>query len=172
RKRLIFGVILSGEVYKARAEVMAVCHNHSPSLIPFCNSETRLRPMVGNAAFLGEGAPVFDIRAVDDEGDLNICTAPQASAMARALGQHSIVLLRGPGAVVVGESWRQCVGHGVIAETNARQQIEATILGPVRFLTPSELAYAQRQKPKDADRAWRHWKRQAKDRKRRRCECG
>jgi hypothetical protein len=32
---------------------MAVLHNHSPSLIPFCNSDTRLRPMVGSAAFLG-----------------------------------------------------------------------------------------------------------------------
>ncbi len=159
--RLFFERVIHGEVYKARPDVMAVCHNHSPSLIPFCNSETRLRPMVGNAAFLGEGAPVFDIRTVDDEGDLNVCTVPQASAMARALGSHAIVLLRGHGAVVVGESVRQCVRHAVIAETNARHQIEATILGPVRFLTASEIAYAQRQKPKDADRAWRHWKRQA-----------
>jgi HCOMODA/2-hydroxy-3-carboxy-muconic semialdehyde decarboxylase len=159
--RLFFERVIHGEVYKARPDVMAVCHNHSPSLIPFCNSETRLRPMVGNAAFLGEGARVFDIRTVDDEGDLNVCTVPQASAMARALGSHAIVLLRGHGAVVVGESVRQCVRHAVIAEANARQQIEATILGPVRFLTASELAYAQRQKPKDADRAWRHWKRQA-----------
>ena len=159
--RLFFERVIHGEVYKSRPDVMAVCHNHSPSLIPFCNSETRLRPMVGNAAFLGEGAPVFDIRTVDDEGDLNICTVPQASAMARALGQHAIVLLRGHGAVVVGESVRQCVRHAIIAETNARQQIEATILGPVRFLTASEIAYARRQKPKDADRAWHHWKRQA-----------
>jgi ribulose-5-phosphate 4-epimerase/fuculose-1-phosphate aldolase len=158
--RLFFERVIHGEVYKARPDVMAVCHNHSPSLIPFCNSDTRLQPMVGNAAFLGEGAPVFDIRTVDDEGDLNICTVPQASAMARALGQHAIVLLRGHGAVVVGESVRQCVRHAIIAETNARQQIQATILGPVRFLTASEIAYAQRQKPKDADRAWRHWKRQ------------
>jgi HCOMODA/2-hydroxy-3-carboxy-muconic semialdehyde decarboxylase len=159
--RLFFERVIHGEVYKARPDVMAVCHNHSPSLIPFCNSETRLRPMVGNAAFLGDGAPVFDIRSVDDEGDLNICTVPQASTMARVLGSHAIVLLRGHGAVVVGDSVRQCVRHAVIAETNARQQIEATILGPVRFLTASEIGYAQRQKPKDADRAWRHWKRQA-----------
>jgi ribulose-5-phosphate 4-epimerase/fuculose-1-phosphate aldolase len=159
--RLFFERVIHGEVYKARPDVMAVCHNHSPSLIPFCNSETRLRPMVGNAAFLGEGAPVFDIRTVDDEGDLNVCTVAQASAMARALGSHSIVLLRGHGAVVVGDTVRQCVRHALIAETNARAQIEATILGPVRFLTDSELAYAQRQKPKDADRAWRHWKQQA-----------
>ena len=61
--RLFFERVIHGEVYKARPDVMAVIHDHSPSLIPFCNSDTRLRPMTGNAAFLGEGAPVFDIRA-------------------------------------------------------------------------------------------------------------
>ncbi len=131
--RLFFERVIHGEIYKARPDVMAVCHNHSPSLIPFCNSDTRLRPMVGNAAFLGEGAPVFDIRTVDDDGDLNVCTVPQASALAQALGPHWIVLLRGHGAVAVGETVRQCVRHAVIAESNARQQIEATMLGAGPF---------------------------------------
>ena len=101
--RLFFERVIHGEIYKARPDVMAVLHNHSPSLIPFCNSDTRLRPMVGSAAFLGEGAPVFDIRTVDDEGDLNICTLPQARGLAQALGRHCLVLLRGHGAVLAGE---------------------------------------------------------------------
>jgi HCOMODA/2-hydroxy-3-carboxy-muconic semialdehyde decarboxylase len=104
---------------------------------------------------------VFDIRTVDDDGDLNVCTVPQARAMAKALGSHCLVLLRGHGAVVVGNSVRQCVRHAIIAEANARQQIEATMLGPVHFLTASEIAYARRMQPKDADRAWQHWKCQA-----------
>jgi HCOMODA/2-hydroxy-3-carboxy-muconic semialdehyde decarboxylase len=56
--RLFFERVIHGEIYKARPDVMSVVHNHSPSLIPFCNSDTRLRPMVGNAAFLGNGVPV------------------------------------------------------------------------------------------------------------------
>jgi ribulose-5-phosphate 4-epimerase/fuculose-1-phosphate aldolase len=159
--RLFFERVIHGEIYKARPDVMSVVHNHSPSLIPFCNSDTLLRPMVGNAAFLGAGAPVFDIRTVDDEGDLNICTVPQARGLADALGSHWIVLLRGHGAVAVGESIWQCVRHAIIAERNARQQIEATILGDVKFLTQSEIAFARRSKPKDPDRAWRLWKQQA-----------
>jgi HCOMODA/2-hydroxy-3-carboxy-muconic semialdehyde decarboxylase len=159
--RLFFERVIHGEIYKTRPDVMAVVHNHSPSLIPFCNSDTKLRPMVGNAAFLGIGAPVFDIRAVDDEGDLNICTIPQAKGLADALGSHWIVLLRGHGAVAVGESVRQCVRHAIIAERNARQQLEATTLGPVKFLTQSEIEFARRAKPKDPDRAWQLWKRQA-----------
>jgi len=159
--RLFFERVIHGEIYKARADVMAVVHNHSPGLIPFCNSDTRLRPMVGNAAFLGEGAPVFDIRTVDDEGDLNICTAAQAQALARALGAQWLVLLRGHGAVAVGASIRQMVRHAVIAETNARYQLQASLLGPIHFLTDSEIAFARRSQPKDPDRAWRLWKERA-----------
>jgi ribulose-5-phosphate 4-epimerase/fuculose-1-phosphate aldolase len=159
--KLFFERVIHGEIYKARPDVMAVLHSHSPHLIPFCNSDTRLRPMVGNAAFLGEGAPVFDIRTIDDDGDLNVCTLAQAKGLAQALGGHCLVLLRGHGAVAVGESIRQVVRHAIIAETNAKQQIAATILGPVKFLTASEIAYARRQKPKDPDRAWQLWKARA-----------
>jgi HCOMODA/2-hydroxy-3-carboxy-muconic semialdehyde decarboxylase len=159
--RLFFERVIHGEIYKARPDVMAVLHNHSPSLIPFCNSDTRLRPMVGNAAFLGEGAPVFDIRTIDDEGDLNVCTVAQAKGLAQALGPHSLVLLRGHGAVAAGESIRQVVRQAIIAESNAKQQIQAALLGAVHFLKPSEIAYARRSKPKDPDRAWQLWKQRA-----------
>jgi HCOMODA/2-hydroxy-3-carboxy-muconic semialdehyde decarboxylase len=159
--KLFFERVIHGEIYKARPDVMAVVHNHSPSLIPFANSDTRLRPMVGNAAFLGDGVPVFDIRTVDDDGDLNVCTVPQAQALARALGQHWVVLLRGHGAVAVGEGVRNCVRHAIIAENNARLQLQATLLGPVHFLTASEIEYAKRAKPKDPDRAWQLWKQKA-----------
>jgi HCOMODA/2-hydroxy-3-carboxy-muconic semialdehyde decarboxylase len=160
-KRLFFERVIHGEIYKARPDVMAVLHSHSPSLIPFCNSDTRLRPMVGNAAFLGEGAPVFDIRTVDDEGDLNVCTVAQAKGLAQALGRHGLVLLRGHGAVAVGSSIRQVVRQAIIAESNAKQQLQASLLGPVHFLTASELDFARRMKPKDPERAWQLWKQRA-----------
>ncbi|HWF94062.1 MAG TPA: class II aldolase/adducin family protein [Xanthobacteraceae bacterium] len=159
--RLFFERVIHGEIYKARPDVMAVLHNHCPSLIPFCNSDTRLRPMVGSAAFLGDGAPVFDIRTIDDEGDLNICTLAQGKGLARALGGHGLVLLRGHGAVAVGDSVRQVVRRAIIADSNAKQQMQATMLGAVHFLTASEIEYAKRMKPKDPDRAWRLWKQRA-----------
>jgi HCOMODA/2-hydroxy-3-carboxy-muconic semialdehyde decarboxylase len=159
--RLFFERVIHGEIYKARPDVMAVVHNHSPSLIAFANSDTRLRPMVGNAAFLGEGVPVFDIRSVDDDGDLNVCTVPQGKGLAQALGTNWVVLLRGHGAVAAGRDVRQCVRHAIIAENNARMQLQATLLGPVHFLTASEVAFARRAKPKDPGRAWQLWKAKA-----------
>jgi HCOMODA/2-hydroxy-3-carboxy-muconic semialdehyde decarboxylase len=71
------------------------------------------------------------------------------------------VLLRGHGTVAVGDSVRQVVRRAIIAESNAKQQIQATTLGPVHFLTASEIEYAKRMKPKDPDRAWRLWKQRA-----------
>ena len=159
--KLFFERVIHGEVYKARPDVMAVVHNHSPSLIPFANSDTKLRPMTGNAAFLGDGAPVFDIRDIDDEGDLNVCTVAQARGLTQALGPHALVLLRGHGSVAVGASVRQVVRRAIIAETNARQQLQATSLGRVHFLTASEIEFAKRVPPKDPDRAWQLWKEKA-----------
>jgi HCOMODA/2-hydroxy-3-carboxy-muconic semialdehyde decarboxylase len=159
--RLFFERVIHGEIYKARPDVRAVVHSHSPGLIPFANSDTRLRPMVGNAAFLGDGVPVFDIRTVDDEGDLNVCTLPQARALAQALGQHWLVLLRGHGAVAVGQGVRSCVRHAILAENNARLQLQAAALGPVHFLTASEIEFGKRVQPKDPDRAWQLWKAKA-----------
>jgi HCOMODA/2-hydroxy-3-carboxy-muconic semialdehyde decarboxylase len=42
--------------------VMAVVHTHSPGVIPFTVSQVPLRPLFHNAAFLGPGAPVWEIR--------------------------------------------------------------------------------------------------------------
>ena len=38
-------VAIHAEIYRARAEVMAVCHSHSPSVVPFSVSQRKLRPI-------------------------------------------------------------------------------------------------------------------------------
>src|SRR5436853_4883359 len=53
---------IHSEIYKARPDVMAVVHTHSPGVIPFGVSEVPLRPMFHHAAFLAAGVPVWDIR--------------------------------------------------------------------------------------------------------------
>src|SRR5882672_4693478 len=54
---------IHGEIYRARPDVKAVVHNHSPSVIPFGVSTVPLRPLYHMSAFLGGGVPVFDIKA-------------------------------------------------------------------------------------------------------------
>src|SRR5438034_11514564 len=57
---------IHGEIYKVRPDVRAIVHNHSPSVIPFGATGVPLRPLYHMSAFLGEGAPVFDIRRSEE----------------------------------------------------------------------------------------------------------
>jgi ribulose-5-phosphate 4-epimerase/fuculose-1-phosphate aldolase len=159
--KLFFERVIHGEIYRARPDVNAVIHAHSPNLIPFCNSATLLRPMTAPAAFLGAGAPAFDSRDVDDEGDLNVVTPAQGRALAQALGDHALVLLRRHGVVVVGANLREMTRRAVVAEANAQQQLQASVLGPVQFLTEAEIEH-RRKGSRDPDRAWNAWLQEAR----------
>jgi HCOMODA/2-hydroxy-3-carboxy-muconic semialdehyde decarboxylase len=53
---------IHGELYKARPDVIAVVHSHSPAVLPFADTGVPLRPMNHIAGFLGSGVPVFEIR--------------------------------------------------------------------------------------------------------------
>ncbi len=151
---------IHGEIFRARPDVVCVVHSHCESLIPFCNTDVKLRPMVGNAGFIGHGAPVFDIRDIDDSGDMNVCTAEQGRGLARSLGAHPLCLMRGHGVVVVGASIREAVRRAVISDANARLQLQALRLGPVKYLTEVEIAYAAKRSGHDTDRGWDLWKKQ------------
>jgi HCOMODA/2-hydroxy-3-carboxy-muconic semialdehyde decarboxylase len=34
--------VIHGEIYRARADVMAVCHHHAPAMLPFCVTDVPL----------------------------------------------------------------------------------------------------------------------------------
>src|SRR5262252_8962983 len=59
---------IHSEIYQARPDVMAVVHNHSPAVLPFCIARgARLRPVCHMAGFLGgatmrDGPALFEIR--------------------------------------------------------------------------------------------------------------
>ena len=57
---------IHGEIFKARPEVMAVVHNHSPSVVPFSVTGVPMRALFHMAAFVGEGLPNFEIRDVTE----------------------------------------------------------------------------------------------------------
>jgi HCOMODA/2-hydroxy-3-carboxy-muconic semialdehyde decarboxylase len=65
---------IHGEIYRARPEVQAVVHNHSPAVIPFGVTTAGLRPIFHMAAFVGEGVPTFEIRDAQEGTDLLVKT--------------------------------------------------------------------------------------------------
>src|SRR4030095_4724812 len=97
---------IHGEIYKARADVNAVVHSHSPTVLPFTVTRTRLRPVLHNAGFLGLGAPLFEIRKhAGRRTDLMILTPGLGKSLAKVLGKDAaVVLMRGHGDSVVGPS--------------------------------------------------------------------
>src|SRR5450755_4177467 len=77
---------IHSEIYKARPDVMAVVHAHSPGVIPFSVSQVPLRPMYHNAAFLAGGVPVWDIRKDFGETDMLVRNSSLGKSLAQTLG--------------------------------------------------------------------------------------
>ena len=135
---------IHGEVYKVRPEVMAVVHNHSPSVIPFCCTNTSLRPIFHMSAFIGLGVPNWEIRDALPGSDMLVRDTYLGASLAKKLGGHPAALMRGHGAVVVGESLQIAVGRSVYLEQNARMQYQAEMLagpsGEITFMDDQEVA--------------------------------
>ena len=134
---------IHSEIYKARPDVMSVVHSHSPGVIPFSVSQVPLRPMYHNPSFLAAGVPVWDIRKDFGETDMLVRNAAIGKTLAQALGDKSVVLMRGHGDVAVGPSVKMAVFRAYYTDVNARLQAQAISLGgDINYLTPGEGAKA------------------------------
>jgi ribulose-5-phosphate 4-epimerase/fuculose-1-phosphate aldolase len=150
---------IHGEIYRARPEVMAVVHSHSPSVIPFGVTRTKLRPVYHMGSFLWSGAPVFDIRKVREENDLLIRDRPLGKALATTLSSHTCVLMRGHGMTVIGDGVQEAVFRSIYTEMNARLQLQATLLeGPIDFLSDEEGRRSTASNRGTIERPWELWK--------------
>ena len=157
---------IHGEIYRARPEVMAVVHSHSPSSIPFGVTRSKLRPIYHMGAFLWSGTPVFDIRSVKKENDLLIRDRPLGQALAKTLGGCTCVLMRGHGMTVVGDGVPEVVYRAIYTEMNAKLQIQAGQLeGPIEFLTDEEGRRSTAANRGTLERPWELWKKKALSRK-------
>ena len=150
---------LHGEIYRARPDVMAIAHGHPPSVIPFGLVETPMRATYHNAAFLAAGAPVFDIRDTFGATDIVINSSERGAALAKALRDKSVVLLRAHGVVVVGPSLQAAVFRAVFTEISARVQLQAAVLGgPIAALDAEEGRKADAINLATLGRSWELWK--------------
>jgi HCOMODA/2-hydroxy-3-carboxy-muconic semialdehyde decarboxylase len=152
---------IHGEIYKARPDVRAVVHNHSPSVIPFGVTTAPLRPLYHMSAFLSGGVPVYDIRTTSGQmTDMLVRDGAKGKALAQVLGDRPVALMRGHGAVVVGPNVQVAVFRSVYTEMNARLQAQAMALGgPVTYLDPEEARQAEASVGGTVGRPWELWKR-------------
>jgi HCOMODA/2-hydroxy-3-carboxy-muconic semialdehyde decarboxylase len=154
---------IHGEAYKARPEVMAVVHNHSPTVVPFSVTQVQLRPIFHMAAFVGLGVPVFEIRDFEQGTDLLVRSASLGAALAGVLGDKPAAVMRGHGAVVVGENLPRAVGRSIYLEQSAQMQLQAMTLagseGRITYLDEAESIAGS--KTQDYGRAWPMWRERA-----------
>ena len=153
---------IHGEIYKARPDVKAVIHTHSPTVVPFSVSQTPLKPVIHVASFLWVGVPVFEIRdAAGPSTDMLVRNAAIGRALATTLGDRPVALLRGHGNVIAAADIQLAVRYAVYTEVNARIQAIAIALGgPINYISPGEGATRDKS-PGDFERAWELWKKKA-----------
>jgi ribulose-5-phosphate 4-epimerase/fuculose-1-phosphate aldolase len=142
--------------------VRAVVHNHSPALIPFGVAPMTLRPMYHLTAFIGEGVPVFEIRASAAGGDMLVSDSAKGRALVQVLQDRTAVLMRGHGASVVAPNVMMVVGRSIYLEMNARLQSQVLQFGDkVKYLSPEEVKFMMSGEPTRYERPWEMWKRKA-----------
>jgi HCOMODA/2-hydroxy-3-carboxy-muconic semialdehyde decarboxylase len=120
---------IHGEIYKARPDVNAIVHSHSPTVIPFGVTKVPLAPIFHMSAFLGGGVPNFEIRDTAGMTDLLIRNQALGRALAATLGTRNVALMRGHGNVCVGRNLMVAVYRAVYTELNAKLQAQAIALG-------------------------------------------
>jgi ribulose-5-phosphate 4-epimerase/fuculose-1-phosphate aldolase len=157
-RRVYLERFIHAEIYRARADVQAVVHSHSPSVIPFGVTGQMLQPVFHMSAFVGEGSALFEIRDVAGDTDMLVSNGKLGAALAACLGTRSIVLMRGHGSTVVGGSVEQAVYRAYYAEVNARLQMQAKLLGEVNYLSAREAAMAAATNDTQVPRVWELWR--------------
>ncbi|MEQ1949407.1 MAG: class II aldolase/adducin family protein [Bryobacteraceae bacterium] len=149
---------IHGEIYKARPDVKAIVHLHSPDILPYTVTKVQLKPMIHMAGFLPQEIPMFEIRKTGGMTDMLIRSNELGKALADTLGSKPTALLRGHGAVVVADSLHVLVGRAYYMTVNAKAETQALALGngKVMFLDPLEAEKATNQD--GFERAWTYFK--------------
>lgn len=153
---------IHGAIYEARPDVVAVVHNHSPSVIPFGVTGRKLKPLLHMCASIGHEVDVWDSHDKFGDTALLVENMEMGRDLARFLGPSRTALMRGHGSVVVGNSIRHAVFVSNYLEVNAKLQMQATALGEINFLSKGEVdAIVARTGPYTLNRAWENWCRRA-----------
>ena len=132
------------EIMRRRPAVTAVVHAHPPALVTFSLLDAPLLPIYGaydmpGARLAADGIPVWERAVLINNDEL-------AGAMADALGDRPVVLLRGHGLVSVAEgdpetALRRAVLQAVAVDTLARTTLTIRQAGGVpRALSDEDLA--------------------------------
>ena len=153
---------IHGQIYLQRADVHAIVHSHSPSVVPFGVAGRGLKPVYHMSGFLHAGTPIFDIRKKAGATDMLVRDNYLGKALAKTVGKVSVCLMRGHGNVIVAPNVQLAVYRAIYTEMNARLQMQVQQLGGrATFLSTEEAKLAEIANIASIERPWQLWKAKA-----------
>ena len=143
---------IHARIYKARPDVQSVCHVHPPSCVVLGSLGETIRPLHASGAIFKNTVQVFDPITL-------IRTRALGDAVAKSLGQHGAMLLRGHGVNVADKDARRVCVMTLWMEEAANYQLRAMSAGKPRYLTPEELEHMYKQVSGEeiSNRAWEYF---------------
>jgi ribulose-5-phosphate 4-epimerase/fuculose-1-phosphate aldolase len=151
---------IHGALFKARPDVMAVCHNHAHELLPLAVTKTAMRPALHSASVVGHHVPVWDIRDEFGDTDMLVTSNEMGDSLARSVGQGRAALMRGHGSVIAGKSLRDVVFTTYYLRLNAEVLIKAMSMGKdITYLSAGEVDKSGELHSQSLSqgRAWEEW---------------
>jgi len=125
-------VFIHSEVMRARPDVNCVIHTHPEYAIAFSSLGKELSPMSNDGTMFSAGVPIFS-----ETTDLIINQA-RGKAVAKALGQGGVVILRNHGIVTAGRSIEEAIWIALKLERACRVQLMAEWAGGPKFVAEGE----------------------------------
>ena len=121
---------IHSEIYRARPNIMAVLHAHTPELRVFAQSSVKLRPVWNRALFIGDGLPIFDIVRFDRDATSTLINSPELGrALVGLMGNKDGALLLDHGIALADSSLRGLVSRACNLRLDARIERMAIALG-------------------------------------------
>lgn len=134
-------------VYRGRPDVGAICRAQPPVATALTSADVPIRPLHGQGAFLGREVPVYD--------DARLIRGREAGeALAEELGDAGGVLMRGNGAVTVGQGVGAAVARMWVLEASAELNRTAVTVGTPRPLSEEEFSYWESVGEEILERIW------------------
>ena len=150
--------VLHTEIYALRPDVGAVVHGHPPYATAFGVTSAELELLTHDAVLFADGVSYFEDSAglITDEA--------QGRAVAQALGDRRVLILRNHGVVVADRDVRWAVLSAITLERAVRLQTIAATLGTLRPIPRehAEALHVDKYQDRFLDEYWAAWVRRVR----------
>jgi L-fuculose-phosphate aldolase len=124
---------IHAEIYRSRPDVNCVVHTHPFHAAAFAASTADFKMISQDSVLFANGFGWYDSAIL-------VVTTEQGRGVAQALGQHRLVVLRNHGIAAADDTIESATFLAVSFDRSLKLQAMATSLGPIREISPAEVA--------------------------------